>query len=86
MTKGLKWLKSGALGALAGIAAHQLIALSISYAWHFGYYVPCIASLPENVGGELNAVLVQLIACALLGVLGGVACRGIGRLLARPRG
>ncbi len=55
------------IGAIAGIAADYLAAIAASYALRLGYFTPCLASLPERVGGEMNAVLLQLALCALLG-------------------
>ena len=38
-----------------------------SYWLKLGYYAPCIVSLTEPCGGELNAALVQACACGLIG-------------------
>ena len=65
--------KACLIGALAGIAADYLAALFASYMLHLGYFMPCLASLPEQVGGELNAVLLQLLVCVLLGAASGTA-------------
>ncbi len=65
-------------GAAAGIALAHLIALTLSLWLNLGYFAPTFSSLPEQVGGELNAVLIQTALCALLG-----AALGAARTLAR---
>ena len=55
------------LGALAGVAADYLAAVVASCALRLGYFMPCFAWLPERVGGEMNAVWLQLMLCMLLG-------------------
>lgn len=61
----------GGIGLIAGVALEHVIALIISLALNLGYYSPCLVSLPERVGGEINAVLLQTGLCALLcGVIG----------------
>ena len=57
-------------GILAGIALNQLLNLLFSYGLHLGYYAPCLVSLPEMLGGELNAALFQTM---LAGIIGGAA-------------
>lgn len=65
--------KRFAIGFLTGVVANQVVALAVSYALKLGYYMPCIASLPERVGGELNAVLLQMLVCGMLGASAGIA-------------
>lgn len=64
---GRAFVKRCFIGAVAGVAANYLAAIAISCALRLGYFMPCLASLPERVGGEMNAVLLQLALCALLG-------------------
>ena len=67
------FVKHCLVGATAGVAADHLIAFLVSYALGLGYFMPCLASLPEQVGGEMNAVLLQLVLCAFLGAGVGAA-------------
>ena len=67
---GKKLAKRAAIGVAVGVALEHIAALITSIALHLGYYAPCLVSLPERVGGEINAVLWQMGLCALLG--GGV--------------
>ncbi len=62
-------------GALTGIAVEYVAAIVVSLRLRLGYFLPYIASLPEQVGGEMNAVLLQTAVCALLGAGAGVAWR-----------
>ena len=55
------------IGAISGVATNYLAAITLSYVLRLGYFAPCLASLPEQVGGEMNAVVLQLALCALLG-------------------
>ena len=54
-------------GFTAGVALNCVICLFSSYWLKLGYYAPCIVSLTEPCGGELNAALVQACACGLIG-------------------
>lgn len=76
-------LKSCCTGLAAGVAINELIALAASYVLRLGYYMPCLASLPEQVGGELNAVTLQMILCGLVGMTVGILCRA--RMIAHAR-
>lgn len=67
------------VGALSGIALMHIAALIISYRLRLGYFLPYPASLPEQVGGEMNAVLLQTLVCALLGAAAGVVFRWMRR-------
>jgi hypothetical protein len=62
-------------GALTGIAVEYIAAIVVSLRLQLGYFLPYIASLPEQVGGEMNAVLLQTAVCALLGAGAGAAWR-----------
>lgn len=53
-------------GAALGMALNQMISLVMSYRLRLGYYAPCLASLGEVFGGELNAALAQAIAFAFV--------------------
>lgn len=64
-----------AVGALAGIALEYVAAIALSIGLRLGYFLPCLASLPEQMGGEINAVVFQAVACALLGAGIGAAWR-----------
>lgn len=77
MWKGI--MQSGAVGMLAGIALSQIVAVALSCRLRLGYFMPCPASLPEQVGGEINAVILQMAVCGLAGMGAGMAWR-IGRL------
>ena len=62
-----KWIFTGINGALWGVAIQYIVAIVVSLWLQLGYFLPYIASLPEKVGGEMNAVLWQTAVCALLG-------------------
>lgn len=55
-------------GAAAGMAFELLAAVALSAVLHLGYVMLCPAWLPECVGGEINAVLLQTALFALAGV------------------
>ena len=61
-------IKSIPIGIAFGLAANQLVCFLASKALRLGYYASCPAWLPEKVGGELNAVLLQMVLFALIGV------------------
>lgn len=56
-------------GAITGITIHHIVLMILSYAWDFGYYVPCIGTLTEPFGGELNAALFELILSGTIGAI-----------------
>ena len=60
-------IRYGGIGFLAGIAANYLLAMLLSYGLRLGYLMLYPASLPESVGGELNAALAVMLACGWLG-------------------
>lgn len=68
-----KAAKSGLIGLLAGIAAHELISLAVSALLRLGYYMPFPAWLPERVGGEMNATALLTLFSGLLGAGAGLA-------------
>ena len=57
-------------GVLIGIAFNYIIAVILSYTLRLGYLMPYPALLPENVGGEMNAVLVTMLIGVLRGRVG----------------
>ena len=83
MSKG--FAKHCLIGALAGVATNYLAAIALSYALRLGYFAPCLASLPERVGGEMNAVLLQLALCALLGAGVGAGAHILRQSKGRPQ-
>lgn len=54
-------------GGMMGIAAQYILAAALSARLHLGYMMVCIASLPERLGGEMQAIFFQMAVCALLG-------------------
>lgn len=62
-------IKSILTGASCGLAANQAACFLVSKALRLGYYAACPAWLPEKVGGEMNAVLLQMALFALNGIL-----------------
>ena len=54
-------------GILIGIAFNYIVAVILSYTLHLGYLMPYPALLPENVGGEMNAMLVTMLVCGWFG-------------------
>lgn len=73
------WLVSGLNGLTAGVAANAIALWGFSQALRLGYCAPCLMSLPEKVGGEMNAALLQMIAAGLLGFIVGLLYRGAAR-------
>lgn len=55
------------LGIPCGIAFGHMVAIILSLVLRLGYFMPCPVSLPEAVGGEMNAVILQTGLCGLLG-------------------
>ena len=72
---GKKLFSACLIGAAAGIALETLTAIVLSLWLRLGYYLPYPAALPEQVGGEMNAVLLQTAVSALLGAGVGAALR-----------
>ncbi len=69
----------GFLGIPVGISLGYIITILISLVHGEGYYSPCVPALIEMAGSELNAVILQTIMCAILGVTFG-ACSVIWEL------
>ncbi len=57
------------LGFPLGIAFGYIITILTSLVWANGFYSPCVPGLIEQMGSEINAVILQ---AALSGLLGGV--------------
>lgn len=64
-----KIILRGAVGIPTGIALGYLITIFTSLIWGEGYYSPCVPDLILIMGNEINAVILQTILCALLGVV-----------------
>ena len=63
----------GLTGFMAGVAVDYIAAIVTSFILKLGYFMPCLAFLPEQVGGEMNAVLLQAMICGLTGAAIGMA-------------
>jgi len=57
----------GLIGVPIGITIGYLITIFISRGWGNGYYSPCVPSLVEQMGSEINAVILQTVLCGILG-------------------
>ena len=57
----------GLLGIPLGITIGTILSIIISLVWGNGYYAPCTPELIENMGTEINAVILQTVLCGLLG-------------------
>lgn len=64
-----KIILRGAFGIPTGITIGYLITIFTSLIWAEGYYSPCVPDLILIMGNEINAVILQTILCALLGVV-----------------
>lgn len=64
-----KIILRGAIGIPTGITIGYLITIFTSLIWAEGYYSPCVPDLILIMGNEINAVILQTILCALLGVV-----------------
>ena len=60
----VKWIFQG---FAFGLALNTLADFLFSYSLQLGYYAPCLVSLPERLGGELNAALFQACLCGIVG-------------------
>ena len=65
-------LRRGIIGFTAGIAVDYIVAMVVSFVLKLGYFMPCLASLPEKVGGEMNAVVLQAMIFGIIGAAIGV--------------
>lgn len=68
-----KIILRGAIGIPTGITIGYLITVFASLIWGEGYYSPCVPDLTLIMGNEINAVILQTILCALLGVVYGAS-------------
>jgi hypothetical protein len=66
-------LGRGLIGFSAGITVDYIAAIIASYVLKLGYFMPYLASLPEQVGGEMNAIVLQAAVCGLSGLVIGIA-------------
>lgn len=55
------------LGFPIGIAIGYFITILISLVWADGSYSPCVPELISVMGNEINAVILQMILCGILG-------------------
>ncbi len=55
------------IGLLAGITVSYLITIGISLTLNTGSYYPCVPSLAQRAGGEIMAVVIQMLLSAVLG-------------------
>ena len=56
------------IGIVVGISIGYLISIVTSLIWGQGYYTPCVPELIDTMGSEINAVLVQTLLYAVLGL------------------
>lgn len=63
-----KIILRGVFGIPLGITIGYLITIFFSLIWANGYYSPCVPELIAATGSEINAVIVQTLFCALLGI------------------
>lgn len=64
-----KIILRGAIGIPTGITIGYLITIFTSLIWGGGCYSPCVPELIFIMGNEIFAVILQMILCALLGVV-----------------
>lgn len=62
-----KAFSRGLLGFPVGISIGYIITIFISLSLAQGYYSPCVPSLVETMGNEINAVLLQATLSGALG-------------------
>lgn len=55
-------------GIPLGLAIGYLITIVISLIWADGCYAACVPELAVMMGSEINAVLLQALLCAILGM------------------
>lgn len=51
-----------------GLAIGYLITIILSLIWADGYYSPCVPELAQQMGSEINAVMLQAFLCGVLGM------------------
>ncbi|MCI8410246.1 MAG: DUF3021 domain-containing protein [Lachnospiraceae bacterium] len=66
-----KIILRGTIGIPTGITIGYLITIFSSLVLGKGYYSPCVPELVSKMGNEINAVILQTILCALIGVVFG---------------
>jgi uncharacterized membrane protein len=66
-------ISRGIQGIPMGITIGYLITVFSSLGWADGHYVPCVPELAEQLGSQINAVILQTVLCAILGVVFGAA-------------
>ena len=54
-------------GFTLGVTLQYTAAIIISQLKHLGYFMACITTLPEMLGGEIRAVGLQALICGLTG-------------------
>lgn len=64
-----KIMVRGTLGIPLGITIGYLITIISSLKWGQGHYAPCVPALADVLGNEIRAVLLQMILCAVLGIV-----------------
>ena len=57
----------GLLGFPLGIAIGHIISVLICLIWGDGTFQPCVPSLVESFGNEINAVILQTLLCGVIG-------------------
>lgn len=62
-----KIIVRGLLGFPLGMAIGDVIAITGSFFWGQGSYVPCVPQFVETMGSEIYAVALQSFLCAILG-------------------
>lgn len=62
-----KTLLRALFGFPMGICVGYVITIVISMGWAQGYYAPCVPSLVQTMGSEINAVIFQAVLSGLLG-------------------
>lgn len=55
------------LGFPLGVFIGYAITIILSLVYADGYYSPCVPSLSETFGNQINAVLFQAVLCGILG-------------------
>lgn len=62
-----KIIERSLIGAVIGIVIGNMIAIVTSLIWGQGYYSPCEPIFIQEMGSEINAVIVQTLLTAILG-------------------
>lgn len=64
-----KTIRRSLLGFPMGIVLGNLITILISLKWGDGHYYPCSSELVRAMGSEINAVVLQMVLCGVLGAV-----------------